>query len=85
MQETKDKYTASNDFVKMIVDSWTYARLTNTERDSLIEAINRAHLIGTWKQRWEQLNDIYFAFLSALGYDKDPVGWRETDPEAPLW
>lgn len=71
------KEHAMKDFKNMIQKSWTYERFTQREQENfnnmLIEIENR--LIGTYKQRWEQLNNIYTAFLSALDYK--PFGWRE--------
>jgi hypothetical protein len=73
----KNKENAYFDFVEMIKKSWTYGRLTDQERERLFEALSRAHIFGTWVQRWEILNDVYFAFLTALGYK--PIGWREPE------
>ena len=77
----KDKENAWKDYIDMIVKSWTYDRMTATERENCMEALRRAHLKGGYYQRWEYLQDIYTAFLYGLGYTG--CGWRETDPEAP--
>lgn len=71
------KEHAIKDFKSMIQKSWTYERFTQREQENfnnmLIEIENR--LIGNYKQRYDQLNNIYTAFLSALDYK--PFGWRE--------
>lgn len=71
------KEHAIKDFKSMIQKSWTYERFTQREQENfnsmIIEIENR--LIGTYKQRWDQLNNIYTAFLSALDYKG--MEWRE--------
>lgn len=82
----KDKENAFSDFIDMIKLSWTYERLTETEREKALEALKdttRRALIGSYKQRFEILNAVYHGFLLAIGYE--PIGWRETDPDAPLF
>lgn len=75
----KIKENAKNDFIEMIQNSWTYNRLTENEKENLKDVFNSIRadniLKGTYKQRWEILNGIYFSFLQALNYK--PVGWRE--------
>lgn len=77
---TKNKENALIDFMNMIVDSWTWARMTHEERQRCTDGLCRAHLNGTWLQRWQTLNDLYYSFLLGLNYA--PSGWREKE-EAP--
>ena len=79
----KNKENAFSEFWEMIQKSWTYARLTADERTRVHEALTDAKLLGTFRQRFEQLYNVYGAFLLALDYK--PIGWRETDPEVPLF
>ena len=67
-------------FLDMVRKSWTWARLTDTERRACTEALTdteRAALRGTMQARWEILHAVYFAFLAGTGYSPD--NWREPD------
>ena len=77
----KNKDCALYDFISITVNSWTYDRLTETEKESLLNVLKRAHIFGTYEQRFELLHDIKYSFLCALGYDKNPITWREPNPE----
>ena len=70
-----EKEKAVEEFYKMIKQSWTWARLTQKERERFYECIELSTLFGTFAQRWTQLNDIYFSFLMGVGYSYD--NWRE--------
>lgn len=76
---TKNKEKAREEYIEMIRESWTYKRLTEEERARVCSALDSATIIGTWRQRWEQLQNIYSAFLDGCGYT--PQGWRETKDE----
>ena len=78
----KHKLLAKKDFITIIRQSWTYARLTENERTRFFQALREFPLYGTYKQRYEQLNRLYMGFLLALDYK--PVGWRE-DEVVPLF
>ena len=78
---TRNKESAEFDWWKMTKESWTYKRLTQDERDRLTEAIDSVNLFGSYKQRFEYLHSVYYAFILALGYDA--TGWRETDRNTP--
>ena len=73
------KEKALDDFIDMIEQSWTYDRLTKEEKERLNGIFNSARvnnsLIGTYKQRWNTLQAVYYAFLMALDYN--PLDWRE--------
>lgn len=66
-------------FREMIVNSWTYAKLTTEEADHLNKIFESNTLKRTLKysdnHKWEVLQQIYHAFLEGCGYD-GPT-WRE--------
>lgn len=74
-----DKENALNNFINMIKNSWTYAKLTKEEKEKFFETMQhietRNILKGTYKQRWEILNTIYYGFLVGVGYS--PINWRD--------
>lgn len=75
------KENALNQFIVMIVRSWTFARLTQAEKENCIHALLRVSdygaLMGNFNQRWKVLQAVYSGFLDALNYSADPVNWRE--------
>lgn len=71
----KIKENATQEFIEMVKQAWTWQRLTEQERQNLIESIEFAKPVGTFDQRWRHLNDIFEAFLLGCGYK--PIGWRE--------
>lgn len=72
-----------NYFNTVIVKSWTWERLTDDEKERFKTCIDFSRIKGNQLQRVEVLNMVYSAFLHGVGYT--PTGWRETDPEAPLF
>ena len=70
---------ALENFIEMIVESWTYDRLTEEERKKLGRVLysiqTKRSLKGTYEHRWEILQAIYSSFIMALDYK--PIGWRE--------
>lgn len=80
---TQNKENAKNNWCDMVLKSWTYARLTTDERNRLTNAISRTKFSGTYRQRCEVLNAVYYAFMLGLGYNGPE--WRETDTTAPLF
>lgn len=74
-----DKEKVIENFNNMIIQSWTYARLTSAEKDqwkrTLESAPLKAAVKGTYKQRWNILNAVYTAFLYGCGYTD--FKWRE--------
>lgn len=74
-----NKEQVFNNFVEMIKNSWTYNRMTETEKERCIHVLldNRTQndIKGTYIQRWKALNTVYNAFLMGLGYDG--FLWRE--------
>ena len=77
----RNKEAARSYYTDVIKSSWTYARLTDGEREALAEVLKESTPVGTFLQRCDVLAMIYAAFLAGLGYRS--IGWRETDPEAP--
>ena len=77
----RNKENVFSDYKDTVVNSWTYDRMTEEEKDRcfsvIIFAKNQNLLSGTYRQRWQQLNAVYNAFLLGLGYD-GPT-WREVE------
>lgn len=72
------KENAIKDFLSMIERSWTYNRMTDSEKAVLRRWIDewKSNFTGTYKQRWNTLNMIYSFYLAGLGYTGG-VSWRE--------
>lgn len=81
------KENALQEFYTMILNSWTYNKLTKEEKETLCDIIYSTRtenaLKGTYAQRWDTLNALYFAFLSGLGY-KGGL-WREDSEDVPTF
>lgn len=77
----KIKENAKNDFINMIQNSWTYNKLTENEKENLKDIFydikTENALKGTYEQRYEILQAIYYSFLKALNYK--PINWREKE------
>lgn len=75
----KNKDFVFTDFLEMIKKSWTYKRLTEEEQAKihciLLDSRTSENIKGSYNQRWNALNALYYAFLIALDYT--PTGWRE--------
>lgn len=78
---SNNKELVKNDFLSMIYNSWTWQRLTDTERQRFLKVFEMSKPIGNYKARWEQLNILYHAFL--MGTDYQPLNWRESEQDAP--
>lgn len=79
-----NSYDAMEYMIKVIEKSWTWERLTDSEKDKFIKAIRWDSLKGTKRQRIETLCQAYETFLVALDYD--PLRWRQPeDKEIPLF
>lgn len=85
MKREEKREQIKSDFLNMIFNSWTYARLTKEEKSRLIEVYNntqtREAQKGTKAEQWEILQAIYTSFLNALNYK--PIGWREQEQDQP--
>ena len=83
MSEEKEKTLIQ--FRDMIKNSWTYDRMTQEEKDNIMDVLSYNNiqtieaLKGTKKQCWAILQAIYSSFLAALNYNS--MGWRETEEE----
>ena len=75
----KPKENAQSDFCAMIEKSWTWERLTDTERNNWYNMLDngaaRSAVKGDYRTRWDVLQAMYSAFLAALDYTWD--AWRE--------
>lgn len=73
-------------YYETISVSWTYAKLTEQEKERLSKLMFSPCIInsikGTHSQRWSILNAIYHSFLVGLNYD--PINWREEKKEEKL-
>ena len=78
--ERNNKEFAFDEYIKMIEKSWTWARLTDSERESCLDSFNFVKsqniLKGTFNQRWMILHGIYHAFLNGVGYPS-VSGWYD--------
>ena len=78
----KDKNLAKQDYLEMISKSWTWARLTEKEREQfkglLEHPCSAAVIKGNYEQRYEACEALYHTFLEGLGYD--PLEWRDAQP-----
>ena len=81
---TNDKSEAMRDFMTVIRQSWTWAKMTGEEQARCCEVIQFCHdtsLIGTYSQRFAQLHSVYNAYLIGIGYTDG--NWRENGEETP--
>lgn len=82
----KNKENTLQDFYNMILNSWTYNKLTKEEINKFDELMEHTRtqdaLKGTYNQRWEILQAIYGAFLYGCGYNGPR--WRDEDENAPF-
>lgn len=74
MKNNNLEMTIKNYFETVIKKSWTWAKLTQQEKENFIE-LNFDLITGTAKKRKAIFNLVYHAFLVGLGYK--PTGWRE--------
>lgn len=84
--KVKAKENAYADWFEMTFNSWTWEKLTDDEKTTFTNQMdfwcNRSGLlVGTYKQRWEILNEMYYMYLLGVGYK--PIGWRENTEENP--
>jgi len=80
----KANESAKESYIEMIKRSWTWNRLTQEERTKFLELLDHpcssVVIKGTYNQRWEACEALYHTFLAGLGYDADPLEWREAEP-----
>lgn len=63
------------DCLKFIENSWTWEKLTKEEKQRFFLVVKKTKIFGTYEQRKEILQSIYWAFLNGLDYS--PLCWRE--------
>ena len=67
----KEKETVFADYQEMIEKSWTWAKLTEDEKEAYLDVIETAirnhEITGTYEKRWRALNMVYMAFLAGCG------------------
>lgn len=68
------------EFMNMIKCSWTWERMTKEEKqkffdDVILHKPTMNVIKGTFKQRWELLNQLYHTYLIGIGYNG--FEWRE--------
>ena len=75
----KTKENATLLWLDMIYDSWTWQKLTREEQGLFLRRINNRPckdiIKGSFNQRYEILQQLYFMYLLGLGYRA--TGWRE--------
>ena len=72
-----------NAFIKaicMYARSWTFARMTQEEKENCIKSFlwaeEQGMITGTFDHRWKIMQAIYNAYLTALGYYDNAIDWR---------
>ena len=78
----KDKNLAKQDYLEMIKKSWTWAKLTEKEREKFLELLEHpcsaVVIRGNYEQRYDACEALYHTFLEGLNYD--PLEWRDAQP-----
>ena len=79
----KNKEEAKEMFYETIKSSWTYHRLTDEEIvrfEKIVERVTNQKFYGcikgTFDERYQQLMNIYYAFLVGVGYSDECIDWR---------
>ena len=83
---TRTKENAYTDWFEMTFNSWTWAKLTDEEKERFTDSVGfwcngSGSLKGDYRHRWDVLNELYYMYLLGLGYK--PIGWREDTVEIP--
>ena len=78
----KDKNLAKQKYLEMIKQSWTWAKLTEQEKEKFSELLEHpcssVVIRGNYDQRWEACEALYHTYLEGLGYK--PLDWRDSQP-----
>ena len=76
----REKENTAIRFLSMICRSWTFERMTAKEKErfvqTVLDAVHYDRIKGAYNARWEILQNMYTAFLNALGYMDNPGDWR---------
>lgn len=75
----KNKEDALKNFMHTTIKSWTYAKMTELEKERLLKVLTDKRteniLKGGYKARYDILNAIYSTYLMGIGYNG--ASWRE--------
>ena len=75
----KNKESAQEDWTDKSIKSWTWAKLTDEEKNKFGDELNKASMqkiiSGTYRQRWGILSALYSMFLDGCGYSG--CNWRD--------
>ena len=79
----KVKENVIQDYLEMIKKSWTWAKLTDEEKECFEKFLAYHPMVeeavkGNYLQRWHSLEPIYHAFLMGCGYHNQ-LNWRENN------
>lgn len=73
------KDEALDKFKNMIIESWTYNKMTKKEQTKFLKILQEERtqkaLKGNFNHRWSILQAIYGTYLYGLGYEN--FNWRE--------
>ena len=73
-----DQYTVKKFYDEVLVKSWTYARMTETEKRLLALTFDRITSKATTRRGSSiAANKVYRRFLECIGYNG--YNWRETE------
>ena len=75
MATFRPKENARPEFLLMVMESWTYNRMTVDEKSTCLDKIITATIKGRFLQRWTQLQAVFSAYLDSIGYSG--AGWRD--------
>lgn len=73
------KENAVEQGLEIIINSWTWERLTLDEMDKFLSFVASRNIKGTVAQRWDHIFNLFSAFLYGCGYDGPR--WRDPDPD----
>lgn len=71
----RNKENAFRDWLIMIVQCWTWKRMTVMEQADCIYAVTCEKISGSYDNRWGVLHKRYQQYLKSIGYTG--AGWRE--------
>ena len=78
----KERETLRSKAIKMYVNSWTFEKMTLTEREKIVYLLRNVKLTETTTRAiYEHLHDVYISFLEALDYTPN---WRDNDITQPV-
>ena len=85
----KEKELAKQEWFEMIKKSWTWAKLTENEKEKFSKLLDHpctSYVIrGDYKNRWEACDALYHTFLVGLDYDEEPMNWRDFQTESTVY